>query len=284
MKNLILLGFVVSVMGCGISKTAKETKGIAKESGQRLARVERNSTLLEMKRDLFAPENTRVLAPIPFNMMLPGRRLAQNLTADECVEYISLLISEIREDQEAGARSPQEFDHAKEVRIAAIGIISGMLPRATAHQILVRNVYSPSAFREGALAILVFRARFLNDNYIRNAILDRKIDSSGQIAKAIERADELDLVATLPFMSSLKVKFNSFADPAKNRVVSYDPQEAGQIWVEIARKADSYDPNKVAQFESNKQVAEQKVAQETAVMKSHQATIANRIARWGLKK
>lgn len=284
MKYILMLSLSLVLVGCGISKTAKETKGIAKESGERLARVERNSTLLEMKRDLFAVENTRVLTPIPFNMMLPGRRLAQNLTADECVEYASLLLSEVREDQDPGARAPYDFDHSKEVRIAAIGIIAGMLPRERVIEILNRNVYSPSAYREGALAILVFRARFLNDTYIRNAILDRKIDSSGQIAKGIERANELELMARLPFIAGIKVKFNTFADETKNRTISFDPMEAGQIWAELARKADSYDPNKVAQFESNKSVAEQKVRAETAIMQAYKNTIAKRMSGWGVVK
>jgi len=282
LKIAILSVLLLPIVACDVAKTAKETKGIAEESGKRLARVERNGTLLEMKRDLFDERNTRTLDPVPFNMLLPGRRLAQNLTADEWVEYASLLISEIKEDQTPGGRSPGEFDHYKRVREAALGIISGFLPQATFDQILVNHVYGSSAYKSGALAIVVFRGLFISDVLLRNAILEKKINSSGQVAVAIERATALDQIARLPFIGHIKVELDTFSDPSLNHVLAFEPQTAAEIWVELARKAKRYNPETVANYQTDKASAQRSVAQEKSAMTAHMSRIYKAMRDWNV--
>lgn len=256
---------LAGIVGCDALKIAKDTKNLVAQSDRRLADIEHKTAIMELKRDLFAPENTEILVPVPFKMMPYGKKLAENLTAQEAVQFALLMMAEVREDQDLGARSEAVFDHQKQVNLTALKVVSGFLPLTTMQEIIGRYIVSPSEYLESASAILVFRARFINDILIGNKILDKKIDSSGMIQAGIENGENLERISRLPYIGSIKMEFKSFALPEHNETVAYHPSETALMWTNLSRKADKYIEN----LDANKseEVSEkQKVAREKSIM------------------
>jgi hypothetical protein len=153
-------------------------------------------------------------------MMPFGKAFAEEAHEDELLDYIYLKVKEIEEVNPSngvdaqGNDIPLTPDQLSKLRVSKNGtlyslfIISGFIPDQMLSDIVQHQILGGGRYQQTALNILMMRVIFLRDLMLDSDLLEKPLNNSGMMNKAIEYLAKIEYVLELPFVSqvSLHVK------------------------------------------------------------------------------
>lgn len=261
MKILNLLIIVLSLTSCGklqrildgtenLPNQIQETNNGMKKTneGIRLQKVG------EAFKVLMDDNNRKTLSPIPSNMMSASKIMAEALTADEALLFIKNYMIKVNEEifedtypladksTPEGAVQYFEFLHNKQADLLMITLVSGFLPDDTLNQ-MIKQESEQGAYRDVLFASLKMRADFYNNVMLDAGLIGggKKLETIGQIEKAIEYTAKVDFICKLEFADQIVMKVTGFPDGDTNQALSapLNRDLALNDWKKVLEKAQS---------------------------------------------
>lgn len=268
MKILILSLVSVALFSCGklnsVLDKAENLPNQLNESNRRLAEVERKTVLGEMIPELEDPANYKELGPIPFELMTPATKVAENFTADEAAKWIYLKLNKIdKAGYEENYGKPNESTNPEAVEFEAhkfglfnaLCAVAGFLPDSTVDQ-LINKVYSSEEYSATILKILAMRAYFIQNVLLKEKYAPSQLAELGAVESAISYNQSLEKILKLPFAQYVRSKVSGFILTAElNTALSFDLSviDMKANWKRIEGGMNSY--LKVTQFSTNTQTS-----------------------------
>lgn len=161
----------------------------------------------------------------------------------------------------------------KSADLQMITLVSGFLPESTVQE-MIDGQSQQGAYRDVLFAVLKMRVNFYNDVMLEAGLIggDKKLETIGQIEKAIEYGERLDFVCKLEFVNQVKMKITGFSEEQNESLSApLDKEVALKKWKKILEKAEkdfkaqsfSKDPltneNEVKRFAQQQQQALAKI-------------------------
>lgn len=197
------------------------------------------------------PKNRVTLAPIPSDMMSGGKIMGESLHADEALLFVKNYLVKINEvsfadtypladeGTEEGQKLKFAFMMDKLADLSMLIVVSGNIPDDLIEQMVVEQS-EQGAYRDILFQLLKMRAAYYSDMMLHAAMLDgdKKLETLGQIEKAMEYAGKLDYICDLEFVPQIAMKISAF-DEKKNAKLSesLDPKVCSDLWKKIQEKA-----------------------------------------------
>lgn len=197
---------------------------------------------------IMTDENVRkTLTPLPSNMMSAAKTMAEVLTADEAVLFVKNYIIKVNEERFGNDITWEElglekFEHNKRADLLMITLISGFLPDETLKEI-IKKESEQGAYRDILFGILAMRAYFYNNMMLEAGLIgsEKKLETLGQIEKAIEYNEKIEFVCKLNFADRIALAITGFDTPVYNDVFTknftLDKNTALKRWEQIQGKA-----------------------------------------------
>jgi hypothetical protein len=227
---------------------SKTNKGI--ESTNEAVRLQKIGESFKVMVDA---NNRKTLSPIPSDMMSASKIMAEALTSDEALLFIKNYMIKVNEEifedtypladkgTDAGMALYVDFLHNKQADLLMITLVSGFLPNATL-QTMIKDQSEQGAYRDVLFASLKMRADFYNNVMLDAGLIGsgKKLETLGQIAKAVEYTDKLDFICKLDFVDQISMKVTGFTEEMnKNLSASLDKNIALNNWKKVLEKAQS---------------------------------------------
>lgn len=128
----------------------------------------------------------------------------------------------------------------KTADLQMITLVSGFLPESTLQE-MIDSQSQQGAYRDVLFAVLKMRVNFYSDVMLEAGLIggDKKLETIGQIEKAIEYGEKLDFVCKLEFANQIKMKITGFSE-SQNESLSavLDKELALKKWKKILEKAE----------------------------------------------
>jgi hypothetical protein len=128
----------------------------------------------------------------------------------------------------------------KSADLQMITLVSGFLPESTLQE-MINTQAQQGAYRDVLFAILKMRVNFYNDVMLEAGLIggDKKLETIGQIEKAIEYGEKLDFVCKLEFANQIKMKITGFSEEQnENLSAVLDKELALKKWKKIQEKTE----------------------------------------------
>ena len=128
----------------------------------------------------------------------------------------------------------------KSADLQMITLVSGFLPESTIQE-MIGTQSQQGAYRDVLFAILKMRVNFYNDVMLEAGLIggDKKLETIGQIEKAIEYGEKLDFVCKLEFVNQIKMKITGFSESQNESLsAALDKELALKKWKKISEKAE----------------------------------------------
>lgn len=206
-----------------------------------------NQALAVAMTEMMKPENTRSLVP-PTGMLPAGQVFANEATATEIVSLvyvyfqdIDLVMPDASERGENGEWKPETIkrvDHEKLAKFMASMVISGLAPAKTIDELIASQIDDGGRHEDTAYAVLMLRYMFLRDLQLNGALLARGLKNPGMVREAIEMAEEMERISSLPYTHLIQVKTRGMLDPAHNLEATLDPSDTVDAWRAIGESID----------------------------------------------
>ncbi len=133
-----------------------------------------------------------------------------------------------------------KFTLNKSADLQMITLVSGFLPDSTL-EAMIESQSQQGAYRDVLFAVLKMRANFFSDVMLEAGLIggDKKLETIGQIEKAIEYGEKLDFVCKLEFVNQIKMKISGFSE-SQNESLSapLDKELALKKWKKIQEKTE----------------------------------------------
>lgn len=254
MKLIITLTIaLLAFSSCDKLKKMEEGMEATREGMKNTTEGLRKQKLAEASKIMLDENNRKALSPIPSNMMSAARAMAEAISADEMLLWTKNYLIKVNEENftdsypwvdegtEEGMILKVKFTLNKVADLQMVMLVSGFLTEGTLNQI-VSEQSEQGAYRDVAFAILKMRADFYSDVMLEAGLIggDKKLESLGQIAKAIEYGEKLDYIVQLEFADQIKMNITGFSEK-QNEILSrpLDLKLAAAKWTKIFNKAQS---------------------------------------------
>lgn len=267
MKILILSLASLMLFSCGklhsvLDKADNDIPNNLLLTNARLAEVERLTVLGEMKPELEDSKNYRILSPVPYDLMAPAKKAAENFTADEVTQWTYTMLSKInnaRYDDNFGKpideNNPEAFEYERNKLglFNALSAVAAFLPETVVDQIIAK-VYTSEEYTTTALNILAMRVYFIQKVMLKEKYAASKLTDIGTVEAAIGYNQSIEKILKLSFAGYVRSDisgFNLMTD--LNTELTYDLKivDMKANWKNIERGMNTY--LKVTQFSSNAQ-------------------------------
>lgn len=174
-----------------------------------------------------------------------------------------------------------KFALNKTADLQMITLVSGFLPDSTLQE-MIDSQAQQGAYRDVLFAVLKMRANFFADVMLEAGLIggDKKLETIGQIEKAVEYGEKLDFICKLEFVNEIKMKVTGFSEEQNDRLsTALDKDLALKKWKKIQERAEkdfkaksfSKDPltneNEVKRFAQQHQEALAKIKAKLAAYK-----------------
>jgi hypothetical protein len=294
LKIISALALSGALVGCGLNKMSKnsdELLDLSRSSSNRLNTSV--DAIVEAKKftaykEMLEDKNTEVLTPIPFRMIIPGKKLAAIITGEELAQLTYVQMKEINEYQCDSIPTADQGKslHDKLARLYSLMIIAAWAPQSTIEDMIKTQIQGATMFQGGALAALALRYTFLSEVMMDQSLMSGSgFANVGQLEEAVKTNTALDYLTSLTITPFVKVKVLGFCkveggdDYTRfNRVITVDSTKVPAYWKDINEKA----------------IASQQVDTTSLGEKSINANFANRyqavvsiiklyLIKWGLK-
>lgn len=257
LNQIILVLVVLTATACGQIKNimdgtehlpdqiAETNRGMA-ETNENIRLQKIAFTISEMKKK----ENREYLVPIPGDMMPFAKVMAPALTVEEAMLFFKNAIKKINEEgfanryaslEPTAPRYPEtmtQFEHEKLADLMMVTIVAGFLPDATVQAIINRES-EQGAYRDVMYQILMLRAMYHSDLMLNASVMNTKLETVGQINKAIEYNQKVDFIDKLDFADQIELKITGFTTPEMNSEMKLDTTVAATNWKRIYTSAQS---------------------------------------------
>lgn len=279
MKILILSLASLMLFSCGklhsvLDKADNDIPNNLLLTNARLTEVQRLTVLGEMKPELEDSKNYRILSPVPYDLMAPAKKAAENFTADEVTQWAYTMLSKInnaRYDDNFGkpidASNPEalEYERNKLGLFNALSAVAAFLPEKTVDQI-IEKVYTSEEYTTTGLAILAMRAYFIQKVMLKEKYQPSKLTDIGTVEAAIGYNQSIEKIMKLSFAGYVRSDisgFNLMTD--LNGELTFDLKivDMKANWKNIDRGMTTY--LKVTQFSTNAQDSRVNAARATVV-------------------
>jgi hypothetical protein len=133
-----------------------------------------------------------------------------------------------------------KFTLNKSADLQMITLVSGFLPDSTL-EAMIETQSQQGAYRDVLFAVLKMRANFFSDVMLEAGLIggDKKLETIGQIEKAIEYGEKLDFVCKLEFVNQIKMKISGFSESQNESLsVPLDKELALKKWKKIQEKTE----------------------------------------------
>ena len=128
----------------------------------------------------------------------------------------------------------------KSADLQMITLVSGFLPESTLQE-MIDTQSQQGAYRDVLFAILKMRVNFFNDVMLEAGLIggDKKLETIGQIEKAIEYGEKLDFICKLEFVNQIKMKITGFGEEQNESLSAVlDKELALKKWKKIQEKTE----------------------------------------------
>ena len=239
------------------SQIQETNNGMAKTN--EAIRLQKIGVALTIMQD---PKNRITLAPIPSDMMSGGKIMGEAVNPEEALHFVKNYLVKINEeifedsypdqareiqDTEAppGTMKPNPvyaaFVRNKQADLSMLTVVAGNIPDSVLKE-MIKEQSEQGAYRDILFQILKMRATFFSDMMIHAAMIDgdKKLETLGQIEKAIEYNEKVDFICALDFADKVALKITGFEEKA-NEILSksLDKGLALANWKKIQEKAES---------------------------------------------
>lgn len=222
--------------------------------------------------EMMKPENTRGLQipwnPIPIKMLPAAKTLAKELTAEELIELVYVLVSSVDKTgpTPADKADPTQYNREKMIDLTAAQAISGLADQEKIQEIIDAQITRAGTFQEEAYILLALRARFLQ-GVMLNPKLSKMADDQemrnvtpGFIADAARYAEGIHLIAKsgvdltrIEYLNTMMCgnvpqrnpeEQNPPPTPSYREFFSFqfNPMKAGKNWRDLKKAVRSLDP------------------------------------------
>lgn len=286
MKILILSVLSLALFSCAkVDRVLDKAENIPTQldaTNTNMLELKRLTILGEMKKEADDKKNYEILSPVPYDLMAPCKKLGENFTADEVIQWAYTMISKInnaRYDDNFGkpvdASNPEaiDFEHSKLGVFNAVSAVAAFLPEAVVDQ-LISKVYTSEEYSTTVLNVLAMRVYFIQKVMLKEKYAPSKLTDIGTVEAAIGYNQSVEKILKLSFAQYVRSDisgFNLMTD--LNTELSFDLSvaDAKTNWKNIARGMDTY--LKVTQFSADAQAARVNAARATvnAGIKAYEA-------------
>ncbi|MGZ3692573.1 MAG: hypothetical protein ACXVAX_13775, partial [Pseudobdellovibrio sp.] len=163
---------------------------------------------------------------VPYDMLPPGKVLAEAITADEAVLFFKNYISKLNNQSSADSVPAVDEDTYQHNRIAdyyMLMIIAGFMPDKTVDDIISKQQFQ-GGYQDEMFAILKLRADFNGDMMLTMSLLglnpletdkdgnfkvvrpDYKLNTIGKIQNAMNYMAKVEKIANLDFADKIDLK------------------------------------------------------------------------------
>ncbi len=237
MKLSILLCAILAFSSCGqiqriLDGTEKLPEKIDGMSGKMgiVNDATRLAVIAGAEEKLADPKLRANLAPVPYDMLPPGKVLAGALTSDETVLFFKNYISKLNNQSSADSVpvvDEETFQHNRVADYYMLMIVAGFLPDATLNEIIEKQQFQ-GGYQEEMFAILKLRADFNGDMMLVMSLLglnpmevdengnfkvvreNYKLNTLGKIENALKYIEKVELIAKLDFADKIDLKIEGF--------------------------------------------------------------------------
>lgn len=253
LKSILVLTLSGALFGCGLGKMSKNSDELLDLSRQSSGKLDISvAAIIEAKKftsykEMLEDKNTEVLEPIPYRMIIPGKKLAAIITGEELAQLVYIQLREINGYQCENVKdeTQKEAMHDKLARLYSLMIIAAFAPQATIQDMVEKQIYGATMFQKGALDALALRYTFLSEVMMDQSLMaDDGFGNVGQFEEAVKTNMGLDYIVSLPVQKLMKVKVLGFckADTGEdytrhNRVITVDTTKVPAYWTDIHNKA-----------------------------------------------
>lgn len=267
MKILILAVLSLALFSCSkldsvLDKADNVIPNQLDNTNARLTEVQRLTILGEMKPELESEKNYKILSPVPYDLMAPAKKAAENFTADEVIQWSYTMISKInnaryddnyRKPIDATNEEAVQYEFNKLGLFNAISAVAAFLPESTVDQ-MIAKVSSSEEYSTTVLNLLAMRAYFIQKVMMKEKYAASKLTDIGAVEAAIGYNASVEKILKLSFAGYVRSDvsgFNLLTD--FNTELTFDLKivDMKANWKNIERGMNTY--LKVTQFSANTQ-------------------------------
>lgn len=290
MKNLVLVLSLVFVASCAkLESVLEKAESIpSKMDNLNVGMSKTNEkirmqTLAVAEKELLDEKNQQFLAPIPADMMAPGKIFAETLTAHEALEWIYKSLKKVNLDVYAGEENEvlkNNFNRKKMGYLMAVTVVCGFLPDETVNSIITDYIQKSDRFKTTGLNILALRYKFYNDVMLSGSLFSESFSTLGHLEKAIEYNNKIETIVRLPYVDQIKIQFLGFTAPEINEGLSFqvDVTTALNNWNRM--KAFAENDFVAVGMSGNAQADAAEIQRQTAVFTQNMNLVDNKIKSW----
>lgn len=266
MKILILSLATLMLFSCGklasVLDKAEAIPGQLDATNTRLTEVQRLTVLAEMKPELENEKNYKVLSPVPYDLMAPAKKAAENFKADEVVQWTYTMLSKInnaryddnyRKPIDSANEEAVQYEFNKLGLFNALSAVAAFLPESVVDE-LISKVYTSEEYTSTILNILAMRSYFIQKVMLKEKYAASKLTDIGAVEAAIGYNQSLEKILKLSFVGYVRsdiTGFNLLADLNTQLTFDMNLVDMKANWKNIERGMNTY--LKVTQFSTNTQ-------------------------------
>lgn len=227
--------------------------------GDNTAEMERLTVVGKMKDEVENEKNYDVLAPIPYKLIAPSKKLAENFTLDEAIGWIYTRQAYVEganvldrypdaimydENGNVLRIAPEAiaFEENKIGTASAISAVSAFLPDALINQ-MVERIYNGEKDSKTMIHILAMRYNFISQVMLKEKYAKSNLTVIGEVEEAIQYLYKLESIANLHFVNSINMRTTSFVifqNANENLTYGVDVSEVHKYWLQIADGFERY--------------------------------------------
>lgn len=127
----------------------------------------------------------------------------------------------------------------KAADLQMLTLVSGFLPKATLEEMIASQA-AQGAYRDVLFSVLKLRSNFFSKVMLEAGLIGtgKKLETVGQIEKAVEYADHIDFLCKLEFLNQIAFKTQAF-DEKQNEYLSapLEKELAKKTWEKVLKKS-----------------------------------------------
>jgi|GEM_PF-4844403 len=194
----------------GMAVTTNDMSDTTKE-------LKRKASIGEGLKLIDAPENQREFAPPSKGLLAGAKLVAENMSSEELVKFFQAGLKEIRKTApdelqknskgEFKSSYNNEFNLRKQVQVVTLKAIAAQVPDEMIQKIISEQFQGGGgAQSDEAEAMLMMRASFISDFFLSESVFNtgKKLDNMGKLRNAFKYAKQLQFLAELPNIASIK--------------------------------------------------------------------------------
>jgi hypothetical protein len=294
MKKLILIISALGLFSCGkIHDLHVAATEVIPEKMEKLAQntneLKRLSILAEEMNQLENEKNHQVMSPIPVDLMKPGAKFAENVTATEVSKWAYLIftnINKIKYDDNSSfitipkLSSPEKFRNNKVVLFNIVAVVAAFLPDSTVDELLLK-LKNRDRFSMTILSILALRADMLDRVILTESLLSEKADNVGVIEEAIKYTKQIDFLLRLPYANKITVKTIGFDKEDENAAFTFglNMDSAKKNWIKIQQATSNIE---ISSYALNSSEAASDIQNQNARFSAALDVVAGYLKAWGV--